>query len=192
MAKSEKQVRRIYWKDGHSEFFGESSGIWGERVVICYDHKTKKPIRAEYLFLRANPILRDGYKYEIDEALEREGWGAAGIIAYKENIPFSQLPECRAFKEAYQETYESIIKEAARDFPESEKHTAICKDLDYTVSQFLDMVKKKFEELKKKMPKIELKGTGLQQLREIDRFLGTQGFKLYNEEWEDEETQKEV
>jgi len=43
------------------------------------------------------------------------------------------------------------------------------------------MVKKKFEELKNEMPKIEIKGTGVQQLREIDRFLVAHGFELYEE-----------
>ena len=196
MGESKKLVRRIYWKDGHSEFFDESSGIWGERVVIIYDYKTKKPICTEYDFFRANPILREGDKcvdkYEIDKALKREGWSVGmGGLTYKENIPFSQLPECLAFKEAYQKTYEAIIEEAARDLPESEKHTAIYKDLDYTLSEFLEMVKKRFEELKKKMPKIEEKGTGFEQLREVDGFLVAQGFELYSVEW-DEEDQEEV
>ena len=54
------------------------------------------------------------------------------------------------------------------------------------LSQFLEMVKKKFEELKNEMPKIEIKGTGVQQLREIDRFLVAHGFELYEEVWGDE------
>ena len=181
-----KLVERVYWRTSRSKFFDESSEVWDERVVIIYDYKTKRPICAEYDFFRANPILREGDKcvdkYEIDKALKREGWSVGmGGLTYRENIPLSQLPECRAFKEAYQETYEAIIEEAARDLPESEKHTAIRKDLDYTLSQFLEMVKKKFEELKKEMPKIEIKGTGVQQLREIDRFLVAHGFELYEE-----------
>jgi len=183
MEESKKLVQRIYWKKGHSKFFDESSAIWNERVVVRYNDNTKEPEDIEYLFFRVDPILKKGGKcadkYEIEEAIKREGWSVGmGRLTYKEHIPLSQLPECIAFKEAYQETYEAIIEEAARDLPESEKHTAIYKDLDYTLSEFLEMVKKKFEELKKKMPKIEQKESDLLQL---DRFLRAQGFELYEE-----------
>jgi len=183
-------------KKGPSKFFDESSEVWDERVVIIYDYKTKRPICAEYDFFRANPILREGDKcvdkYEIDKALKREGWSVGmGGLTYKENISFSQLPECRAFKEAYQETYESIIEEAKNRLPTSEQHRAIYEDQSYTLSQFFKMVKEKFEELKGKMPRIEIRGTGLQQLREIHQFLRAQGFELYEEVW-DEEDQEEV
>ena len=193
MGESKKLIRRVYCKEGRkSRFFKKSQAVWDERVDIICDGETREPKYAEYLFLRANPILRDGYKYEIDEALEREGWECAGgWFTYREKIPCSQLPECIAFKEAYQETYESIIEEAAKELLPSEQRLAIFADHPYTVSQFLEMVKKRFEELKKKMPKIEQKGTGFEQLREVDGFLVAQGFELYRVEW-DEEDQEEV
>jgi len=192
MEESKKLVQRIYWRKGRSKFFDESSAVWDERVVIGYNDKTKEPEYIEYDFFRADPILKKGDKcvdkYEIEKALKREGWSVGmGRLTYKENIPLSQLPECMAFKEAYQETYESIIEEAKKRLPASEQHLAIYEDQPYTLSEFLKMVKEKFEELKKKMPRIEIRGTGLQQLREIDRFLGAQGFELYEEVWDEED-----
>ena len=186
MEESKKLVQRIYWKKGHSKFFDESSAIWNERVVVRYNDNTKEPEDIEYLFFRVDPILKKGGKcadkYEIEEAIKREGWSVGmGRLTYKEHIPLSQLPECIAFKEAYQETYESIIEEAKNRLPTSEQHRAIYEDQSYTLSQFFKMVKEKFEELKGKMPRIEIRGTGLQQLREIDRFLVAHGFELYEE-----------
>jgi len=184
MEELEKVVRRIYLKKGHkSKYFDESSVVWDERIEIVCD-KMKKLKSIEYAFFRVDPILGDGYKYEIGEALEREGWGVGLLgLTYKENIPFSKLPECMAFKEAYKETYESIIEKAERRLPDSEQQRAIFTKHPYTISEFLEMVKEKFEELKKKMPKIEQKELDLLQL---DRFLRAQGFELYKEEWYEE------
>ena len=126
--------------------------------------------RADYYFFPHYPILKDGYKSEINKILEEKGWNIGMDIIYKEDIPFSEVIECIMFAEVYRKAYEKIINESLKQI--NDIQLAVLADQPYTVSEFVELIDKELKELKK--------ATTINSKKELENFLEENGFVLYS------------
>lgn len=94
-----------------------------EIVLEIYDD------RANLHFFRPTPFLKDGYKEEMNEELEKRGWKIGlGGFTYSKGVGTSEALNRLGYLMAYTKAYEEVV---------AGKPLA---DVDLTISGFLDKV----------------------------------------------------